>query len=149
MRTPQRFVPAVPKKSAPEPYRHIRFSPCQRCMAHGQFMTEPADETPFVVFAQDAALFYIATLHQTHRISEDQFWELMTQITCSGLPGTISQTVKAIVASDMASRIALAEMASIGQDTQARTRVYGVDLIDVVHEKVLALSGNEHLLRLQ
>lgn len=149
MRIPQRFAPSAPRELAPTPYRNIRFYPCQRCMAHGQFMTEPADETPFVVFAKDAALFYIGMLHQKGRITNNQFWALMTQITCSCLSETISQTVKEIVANEMDLWATLSEMESIGQDTQARIGVYGVDMIDVIHRKVLALPGNEHLLRLQ
>jgi hypothetical protein len=113
MRTPQSLALPVSQEPVPKPYRHIRFFPCQRCMAHGQFMTVPADETPFVVFSQDTALFYIGMLHQTRRISENQFCELMAQVTCSGLPRTISRTVKEIVASEMGSWTALAELASI------------------------------------
>lgn len=112
-------------------------------------MTVPADETPFVVFSRDAALFYIGMLYQAGRISMNQFFELVTQVACSDLPKTISRTVKEIVANEMGSWTALAELASIGQDDQARIRVYGVDLVDVLHRKVLALPGNEHLLRLQ
>lgn len=149
MKASQSFTPAVSQEPVLEPYRHIQFLPCQRCMAHGQFMTVPADETPFVVFAQDEAFFYIGMLNQTGRISMNQFWELIRQIMHSSLPRTISQTVKEIVASEMGSWNTLDELVSIGQGTQARIRVYGVDMIDVIHRKVLALPGNEHLLRLQ
>ncbi len=149
MRTPKCFTPPLSREPPPAPYQSIRFVACQRCMSHGQFVTEPADETPFVTFAQEDARAYVGTLYEAKRISGNQFWGLLTQITHSGLPERTSRAVEAILAGEMAWWSTIAEMASIGQALPVRFKVYGVDVADVIHRKVLAMPGNEHLLRLQ
>lgn len=129
MRTPKNFIPTPPK---PPKFLSISFVGCERCMRHGYFFTDPPLDAHPTVFSKAKAFQYVGEWFREDSISQNQFYQLLSQVANSPLPNEVPPEVRVLINEYASWEVELERCATAGE-SESVTFLWA-DVADTVHQ---------------